>query len=422
MLNAIAPLIAIGYFLFFIKNNKLNPPLVGLIFLSFLFFATNYSHYGLEVDIYRYLHRFIGAIIAVSLVVKIIKQKIPIYKDPVAILLSLFLMVLLLSSVGNDLNLPHYTHYVRNFIFIGCIVMYLYLQLDSEDKLGELYRLVIGLTAILAFFVLIEVFQSEWSRTQLFYSNPNYLGYALLPGFILSIYSKIKYKWFFVVSILIAIFATGSNSAEIGVIFAILTLAISHRNQINKVHIFIASVLVVVFGMFFNKIVLNLDINSTRYALSKIAINAFEENPVNGIGYGQFRTKLINYIDNDVLSLDNHEINDVVLSYDNSLSDKYLRSRGIDRYLEKMTHSDLLTIISELGLLGVLFVFWVFYRLYFSLKRIKLNCNNAYFLSISLIGASLLFSLFHNNLTSFVFWFVLLLPFIIIRNIEKTQL
>ena len=421
MLDSISPIIAVFYFLFFIKNNRVNTPFVGLIFLSYLFFATNYTHYGLEVDIYRYLHRAIGVLIVILLGVHIVKNKVKIYKDPVAIVLTAFFIVLLISTIGNELHWEHYIHYVRNFVFVACIVMYLYLMLDSQEKLNELYRLIVGLTVILAFLVFVEVLQYGWSRVALFYSNPNYLGYAMLPGLVISVFVSLKYRWLSAVLILFAIFATGSNSAEIGAVFALFLLIIKNVKRINKVHIIIGIILSVLLISNFDRIVLNKDINSTRIALSKLAINAFQENPVNGIGYGQFRTSFINYIDDSIKNINNHEINYAILSYQEELSDNYLQSMGIVRNMEKMTHSDLMTIVSELGLFGILFIFWVFYQLYFVLKRIKLDHSKEYFLSIGLLGASLMFSLFHNNLTSFVFWFVLLLPFIINRNINKPE-
>ena len=87
---------------------------------------------------------------------------------------------------------------------------------------------------------------------------------------------------------------------------------------------------------------------------------------------------------------------------------------------ELMTHNDLLTVIGELGLVGLAFLFFLFYKLYLELKKLLLHSRNNYFLSIALICGSFIFSLFHNNLTSFVFWFVIFIPFIMNRNYEKT--
>ena len=88
---------------------------------------------------------------------------------------------------------------------------------------------------------------------------------------------------------------------------------------------------------------------------------------------------------------------------------------------EIMTHNDVLTIVAELGLLGIACTVFLFYKLYIELQKLLLHNKQYFFLSISLIGSSLIFSLFHNNLTSFVFWFILFIPFIINRNYIKTR-
>ena len=56
------PIVAIFWFLYFLRSNKINNPLVGLLFLSYFFFATNYSNFGhdLNFEVFRSLHRIIG--------------------------------------------------------------------------------------------------------------------------------------------------------------------------------------------------------------------------------------------------------------------------------------------------------------------------------------------------------------------------
>jgi len=75
MINNFIPFIVVGYFLFFIKNSRLNNILVGLIFVSFFVFATNYPIYT-DFDIFRYLHRFIGIVVVIALSFYIFKNKI----------------------------------------------------------------------------------------------------------------------------------------------------------------------------------------------------------------------------------------------------------------------------------------------------------------------------------------------------------
>ena len=405
MINDFIPMIVLGYFLLFLKSNHLNNFLTGLIFISYLVFATNYTNYGLEFDIYRYLHRSIGILVAIALVVHIYRYKVNIFKERVVAILTLFFMAMLLSFLGNDIYLEYYIHYIRNFIFIALIVTYLYFILDTDEKLQELFQLVIAITVLLSLFVVVEVLQIGWGRAWLFYSNPNYLGYALLPGLVLAIFSKQKYKQLIVPLIIFSIFATGSRAAELSAVFIVLLFVFFNIKQLNKAYLAVSLLIVISTSiLFFDKIVTNQDFNGTRGVLAKISLNVFNERPINGMGYGQFRKSFGRYIDEDIRKIGNIEI-----------------EKALAENAEKMTHNDFLTIVAELGLIGLVFVIFLFYKLYGELNKLLLHSRNNYFLSIGLIGGSLIFSLFHNNLTSFVFWFILFVPFIMNRNYEKTS-
>ena len=405
MINDFIPMIVLGYFLLFLKSNHLNNFLTGLIFISYLVFATNYTNYGLDFDIFRYLHRGVGVLVAIALVVYIYRGRVNVFKEQTVIILALFLLTLLLSFIGNDIYMAYYIHYVRNFVFVASIVAYLYFVLDSNDKLEELFKLIVAITILLAVFIVVEVLQIGWGRSWLFYSNPNYLGYALLPGLVLVIFSKQNYKQLIVPLIIFSIFATGSRAAELSVVFIVLLFIFFNIKQLNKSYLAVSLLIVIsTLILFFDKIVTNQDFNGTRGVLAKISLNVFNEHPINGMGYGQFRKSFSRYVDEDIRKIGNLEI-----------------EKALAENAEKMTHNDFLTIVAELGLIGLVFVIFLFYKLYGELKKLLLHSRNNYFLSIGLIGSSLIFSLFHNNLTSFVFWFILFVPFIMNRNYEKTS-
>ena len=405
MINDFIPMIVLGYFLLFLKSNHLNNFLTGLIFISYLVFATNYTNYGLDFDIFRYLHRGVGVLVAIALVVYIYRGRVNVFKEQTVIILALFLLTLLLSFIGNDIYMAYYIHYVRNFVFVASIVAYLYFVLDSNDKLEELFKLIVAITILLAVFIVVEVLQIGWGRSWLFYSNPNYLGYALLPGLVLVIFSKQNYKQLIVPLIIFSIFATGSRAAELSVVFIVLLFIFFNIKQLNKSYLAVSLLIVIsTLILFFDKIVTNQDSNGTRGVLAKISLNVFNEHPINGMGYGQFRKSFSRYVDEDIRKIGNLEI-----------------EKALAENAEKMTHNDFLTIVAELGLIGLVFVIFLFYKLYGELKKLLLHSRNNYFLSIGLIGSSLIFSLFHNNLTSFVFWFILFVPFIMNRNYKKTS-
>ena len=405
MINDLIPIFAIGYFFLFLRSNHANNILTGLIFISYFVFATNYTNYGLDFDIFRYLHRGVGVLVAIALVIYIYRGRVNVFKEQTVIILTLFLLTLLLSFIGNDIYMAYYIHYVRNFVFVASIVAYLYFVLDSNDKLEELFKLIVAITILLAVFIVVEVLQIGWGRSWLFYSNPNYLGYALLPGLVLVIFSKQNYKQLIVPLIIFSIFATGSRAAELSAVFIVLLFVFFNIKQLNKAYLAVSLLIVISTSiLFFDKIVTNQDFNGTRGVLAKISLNVFNERPINGMGYGQFRKSFGRYIDEDIRKIGNIEI-----------------EKALAENAEKMTHNDFLTIVAELGLIGLVFVIFLFYKLYGELNKLLLHSRNNYFLSIGLIGGSLIFSLFHNNLTSFVFWFILFAPFIMNRNYEKTS-
>ena len=430
MLISLIPFFILGYFLFFLKNNRLNNLLTGLIFVSFFVFATNYTSFGFEFNIFRYLHRIIGSLIAITIVFHVFKYRINVFKELMPRMLALFFLALLLSFIGNDIYVEYYVRYVRNFIFISFIVLYLYYMLDSNEKLEELMSLIVAITLILSCFIVLEIVQNGWGhKAELFYPNRNYLAYSLLPGFIWSFHSKSKYKWLSLCLIAFAIFLTTSRAVELSVVFSIF-LYVFFR-QYKLVYVTSGSIVAIaILVLFFDQIVLNQNFSNIRYVLAKISVNAFQENPINGMGYGQFKKNYSNYIDQDIIKMKNEEINEKIHINrpDFPNIDKYLQELPKENrdYImnfgekEQMTHNDLLTVVAELGLLGIACTVFLFYKLYIELQKLILHNREYFYLSISLIGGSLIFSLLHNNLTTFVFWFVIFIPFIMNRNYEKT--
>ena len=437
ILVTVIPPLVLGYFLLFLKNNRLNNLLTGLIFVSFFVFATNYNHFGFGFDIYRYLHRTIGILIVIALFLHIFRYRINVFKEPVPRILVLFFLVLVLSFLGNDIYAPYYVHYVRNYIFIALIALYLYYMLDSNEKLNELFKLIVDITIILSLFIVFEEIRRIWSHpgglNDLFihkvflFSNPNYLAYSLFPGFVLTLFSKQKYSLLISLLILFSIIIVGSRAILLSTVFVLgLDIYFKHYKKIYLIPILLTSVLIIT--LFFDKIITNTSYGGTRLVLAHISMNIFKESTVNGIGYGQFRKKWRDYVDFDIINMKSDEINNALKGYEgdfptavrlSSMRFDQLKDEGIYQNTEKMTHNDVLTIVTELGLLGIASVVFLFYKLYIELQKLLLHNRDYFFLSIGLIGGSLLFSLFHNNLTSFVFWFVLFIPFIMNRNYNR---
>ena len=431
MNNIIAslPFISIVWFIFFIKKNQLNNILTGLIFVSYLFFATNYQNFGTQVDIFRYVHRFIGVIAILFLLVHMVQFKVNLFKEKVPILLALFLLVILSSYFSNDIYFQYYFHYVRNFIFISAIVLYLYYFIDSNEKLEEVFNLIVSLTLLLSFFAIVEIIIVGYgSRVSLFYSNPNYFAIALIPGFTIALFSEKKILSLSSLLILFSIFASGSRSVELSAVFVLITYI--YFKGFKKIYLFpILTFIAIISTVFFDKIITNKDNSNSRFVLAKITLKIFEQHPVNGIGYGQFRKNFHQYVNLDIFEQFNHEVNYAYLANNPSspffelkpykYHDSKLKDRIKNGYKEMMTHNDLLTVIAELGLIGLTFLIVLIYKLYLEFQKLILHNRIYCYIAISLIGSSLIFSFFHNNITSFMFWFVIIIPFIMNRNYKK---
>jgi hypothetical protein len=431
MLEIFIPFIVLIYYSFYLLKNNYKNILPGLIFVSFFVFSTNYENFGLGFDVYRYLHRIIGISLVIALIFHIVIHRVNVFEELTPKLILLFFCVLILSFIGNNVNTDLYLHYLRNFIFIGAIVLYLFYVVDDDEKLQNLFNLIISITIILSFFVIFEVFQNGWGyRVGLFYSNPNYLGYSFIPGLAFTGFHRNRYiGWIFLPIIIFAIFATGSRAAELSSIFILIVYLFQIDFKRLYLLIFVSLIFVLIL-IFFDSIVFNMNFNNSRYMIAKIALNIFHAEPINGMGYGQFRINFHQYVDQEIMGMNNNDINDMLRAYKTEYG--YSASVGHlanlqpgqttpsfhyeNRSLEKMTHNDFISIAVELGTFGILFLIYFFYKLYLELKKLLITNKNYYYLSLGLIGGSLIFSFFHNNLTSFVFWFILFIPFIINRN------
>ena len=434
------PLFLFPWFLYFYKANSLNNFLTGLIFVSFFIFSTNYTHYGFDISFFRYLHRLIGVIAGIFLFIYILRYKRSFLKEQVPIIMVVFFSAILLSFIGNDLNLKSYLHYARNYIFISTIVLYLYFYIDNKNKFEEIFKLIVSITLIFSLLMVLEKsFSGSWAyRSALFYPNPNYLAYAMLPGLAFQVFYIEKYSWLKSILIIFGIVSTPSISAIIAVMFIIFTFLIYKKYYFLTISILI---LALIFSSF-TLLKKSNHLSDARLIIPKIVFNMVKESPINGIGYGQFVTKFPLYVDKEIYAQAPSEILDLLSKYyyqfGYSASVGFTKFKVVDLYHdgnrasleranpysstrapEKMTHNDLLTIISELGLIGLIVTVFLFYRIYVQLKKILVFNRQYYFISVSMIGSSLVFSLFHNNLTSFMFWFIIFIPFIIIRNYEN---
>jgi len=417
------PFIVVLYLIYFRKQHSSNNILIVLIFLSYMVFATNYENYGLNFDLYRYIHKSIGVLVSLSLIYFCFKNGFDVIKNKISIFIALYLGVICLSYFGNDLYLPHYILYVKNFVFISFIMLFINYKIENQENLNELFKFIIHMTLILSSFVILElILIGGFTRIFLFYPNPNYLAVSLMFGFSILLFSELKFKFLKIVLVISAILLTGSRAIELGVVILLLLFLFKNREKIKiKYILYVFIFFAVIFGFFLEKIpgvkesskqynksniinIINTDKGrgNIRHALGKITFHMLGENPINGIGYGQFRTKYSHYVDEEIINMNISELNIKVAKSE-----------------ELMSHNDLFQIISELGLLGLFFILFYLYHLYYMLKQLIISNKDYFYISISLLVGSLTFSMFHNNITSFVFWFILFVPFIMNKLCEN---
>ena len=434
MIINLIPFFVISYLLYFYKSNRLNNVLTISLFVSFYLFATNYTHFGLDVSVFRYIHRLVGILAVGALIFYFFRNHHSFLKDHVPWTMALFFFSILISYLGNDINFESYFHYLRNYIFISAVVLYLYFYIDSNEKLEEIFALISLTTLILSSCLILEKLISGdlFLRAELFYPNPNYLAYTLLPGFALQIFSIDKYKWFKVSISMLGVLSTFSIASMIGV-FAIVLIFMIYKKK--KVLVLSALTLGILFSFSYFENNFTKNNSDVRTIISRIVLNAVKQNPINGIGYGQFVSKFGLYVDKKIYEDAPSELKDILANYyydfgyslsvgailtkDRRISYERSSIYSSTPVKEKMTHNDLFTIISELGLIGLSVIIFLFYRIYQQLKKLLLYKRQYYYLTISLISGSLVFSMFHNNLTSFMFWFLIYIPFIINKNNEK---
>jgi len=421
MLIKLIPFIGLGSLIFF-RNFFKHKPILVTLFLSIFFFATNFEDYGTNTHFFRFVHKFIGVVAILHLFFLIFKKRIDTSDNPIVLPLVGFFLAIIFSAVGNSLDYFSYLALLQNFIFVSLVSVYISYQISSKEDIHTLTKLILLFCGIFFIGALYDILRDmifmldgfgSQKRVSIHFSNPNFLAYYLNFCLALVVFSKLKRKLLLSTPIIFLIIFTQSLSS-IGGSLVILILYFSFKEFIS-LKFLIVSVFSIAIG--FSYWISLKDSNSTRMNLIEIGVNMFVNNPGNGIGYGQFKSKFQNYTDS--IKNFSHEMDEVIMSHDNRVSDAFLESHGLIRKSEKMTHNDLLTIISELGIFGIAAILYIFLFLYRQLSEVYSKNKRLFYMSFSLITYSFLFSLFHNNMTSIIFWLIISFPAVINRILSN---
>lgn len=382
----ISPIILFSYWINHSRtqSNNLNI-LMSLLVVSFVSFSSNFF------SIYRELYQITQMLLIFCFIYLVLRGS---RISQVILYMLSFALLVFFSFFGNEIDSDSLVQTV-NFISIFGVIGFTSFVFKYEENIYIFVDFLGRIAFLVAILGIIEFLVIKSPRIELTFANPNYYAFFLGLGFCAVFISSKQFLFktkLFV--ILIAIILSGSRA---GLAFPILQFI--WYLYIEKKYLRIGVIMFLLSIAYFN---LNIDrggntdgSDAERLLFSKIAIQMAKDNPYNGVGWGRFPAEFSNY--NNIKPV---SINDVDI--DASSQDR------------RVTHNDLLRILSELGVLAFFMsVFFILYILFILLKR---KGFSEAFLLPSWAGL-ILFSLTHNNMNSVFFWIYLFLP-LFYKNIK----
>ncbi|CAK6476271.1 hypothetical protein BFRIG_03674 [Peribacillus frigoritolerans] len=385
MSNNIIGFMSLGMLLFYLINyRKLNGKEIG--FPLYIYFAM-FPFKLRALPLLSYDDLLLKSILIFGLflfVVKNNKLKINIYE--VLFLVSV-IMSDLLALYSNSEQTTLMLTGLFNIIFIFSFTIYFKSKVGKWEGMYLIFKILIINATVLSVMALIEILIYLELRAAVSMNNPNYLGFYLTIAFCITMYltKKISIKSVILLILLgLGIISTGSFSAILGMVLCMIL--ISFYYFINKslykyftyiffISFFVIAVYYIILG--------SSDIALTNPLVGKIleqkdnirlyvwgyAIELWKNNIVFGIGYNNFFYVVNNY------------------SY--------------------VTHNDALRLIVETGIIGTFVMICYVIGLIIKIVRCR---KNELILFVSILSSIFIFSMFHNNMNSLLFWTMLSLP------------
>lgn len=379
------------YLLLYRYKNRL-PTLLQLVVLTIALLASNFQLF----------YRELGQVIIVLFLISTFcfnanfKLNISVLK-----ILSVYLLFILLSCIGNIEDYGLYHASVVNYLS-GALTTIAILGILKQEDISSLFRLFFW-TGFLLSLVGIFEFISTGTRTEVTFSNSNYLSFYLVFSLICGccIPGKENWLWWKIVVILIGVICTGSRTTFLlsALLLAILKFDLKRLFKFIPLFAALAMLIHAVFGEVLIERFSSLEEDQSTLARIEIFESIkeiIERHPYNGIGYAQYQVKFQQYLPAS------------------------LRSTSlISDYDEIVTHNDYFRIVGELGLLQ--FILCMFFIIYLFIQIYRMyGIRNFYFCSLILLCV---FSVTHNNLNSFLAWFILMYSYNGLQNkISKTHL
>lgn len=392
ILKQILPVLLFVYlFLFEYKKNR-DVFLILILFCGYISFSSNYAF-----PIYRILFQLIQVAI---FIVYLAKYRFDFLKTKTGKWLMIYLLFIFMSSIGNKFN-EEYWISALNFVTIFFVIAFLNKNINDLKKLYRVLSYIKRLVFVVAIFTIIA-FAFERVRIELTTNNTNYLAYFLGIGFSIALFIPESKKSKIISPVIgLAILCTSSRIVIISSVIIVFIYILSKKRRL------VLNLLLIVFGLIatIGFVDISKYFDKSRYAdidqeagtvlrveIIQTSKKIIAENPINGIGYSQFQYEFLHYVSKNTEYLANTE--------------------------EIVTHNDFLRVIDELGLPAFIFFLYMVISQFVILWKLPVVLRLVF---MGIFISNIFYSTSHNNLNSFIFWFLLTLPGMVSYLISKEK-
>lgn len=295
------------------------------------------------------------------------------------------------------------------YFFVGYFIV--------PQKIGEkIFNYLIFGGLIASFYGFYQYFFKHLERAQGFFSHSltfgnvmSILSVMVFSFLLIKLYKTKMEKFYYIFSFICFVFSVYLSGGRGALIFTVITLCIAIAIKYGKKGIYIGGIIILFFTIFayfaYNNPVINRRLHElanesysnsmssigTRIALWKASYRIFLDHPIFGIGYGNFRNVIKNYLDVPVLTTA-HAHNAYI---------QYLVLHGV------------------IGLIALLFFFY-------KINKKLISCVKEDVIVISGLSIFIVFLLqgfiennFYDSEVSMIFWFIIGSVIGMIENKEK---
>lgn len=356
--------------------------------------------YSIKPIIEKYLNFldiFFQIILIIAFLIKlytILKNNEKLESDPYILI---FLFLILLNGFFNFIKLNTisnlYIQGLTNFLFIMLLIIYLLNSIKSEYELKRILFITRYNIILIFMYSFIDKFILGLDRAGE-NINPNYLSQACVILILFYLYStkskRIVKNSVYILLVIFSVLSTGSNSGQLAILIIIASFLIFGIKSSNL--IFYSNYLA--WGTMFFFMLIIIYTSNHEFGILKYFVKTHDTS----------RIVLWQY------TFEQFKLNPIMGAFYNSF-----RAPWGTSYL--VTHNDFLRLLAELGFSSILLLFAMVRNQFKYIIRLQRSSGVFVF---AFIMITLSFSLSHNNINNFMFWFALILPNMIYR-LSKTN-